>query len=576
MAVPVVGPGIAPGGAPSGGASGGMHTVGVAVKFHADPTQASKAMQSLTQDAEKLAAAGGKAQQALAGTGAGAGGRPGGVIGNAVPPGMRMPNTPPPGMSGGPGFMSGMGDSLSRFVAAGALISTWANGVKVLNDLDDAFVSTREKARSLAGVIPVVGGMFQTMFDAFIIIRDRLTLGDEAYNQHRDRVREHGMKMNEAALRRQGDYQIEAAQVPAQNARIEADVFRRSMLPSGWMDGNAPSPWLINTYAEQDRALSPEARMDARTKQDDLRREAAAQRGVDVAGAQAMDQQGRMHRAVREANEAERAADAQRQRMEASKSDYESGDPSKRSTERKAIVGGLFGPLGSWYDGADDPVLKTKHEEEILNLQQLEAEVLEKKKHAQEEITKNQQTQISLVQKENELQQAKVRTMQSQLAILERERGKIEGAAADFTLMAPDRQAAIMQAQQRLKEKGIDSLTAEQRESLQGFGLTNEALREQATADARERAGKPGDRFGALLRDLGKQDLKTIEAQIAQTRIQIDGKLALDEAQTKGVIAKIIKDSADQIGAAVESEVKVQIGRMNTQQAAGKAQLKVQ
>lgn len=589
MAIPVVGPGLTPSAPPAGG-TGGQHVVGVRVVFTGDVSHADRAVKALTQSTEKLKQTQGQVN-ATSRTAPPVSPVPG--VSN-LPPTMRPPTQSSQALAGlygnawgdaragrnalgwnpngqgalpGGGGWSPMSFNNVSMVQALAILGTVNNLAKALTHLDDSAMSTRDKVRELAGVIPLVGSAFQQAFDTAMTVRDRLEVGSEAYLAHKDKARDHpyNLGMQAAELYRQGaedDIRGRFAR-PA----LEAEVYRRS-----------PSPYDFNFYREIDREVNPFAKQHMQIQQDELRDSVGMARDREIVATTAAEAMREAEAKKAEAKKASDALERERQRLQnAHGESLYNPDVKPGAKYGQVTTGSTFGVLGAVgkffgmqgkmqgvagggayaeYSKYDDPHARMRAEDSVMQMQKLQAEATAKRLAAEKAIGEAQQKNLDLQRLDVEQQKKRLEYLKAHQAVREQELQLVKSGISSFTLMAPDQQAAMLQANQRTGGD-IEKMTAEERGLLMQNPLSAQKLREQAEKDAMARIEQGKGREAQFLQQYGI-NYKQMTAEVEKARIQIDVNARISDQQAKDAMMQ----ASEEIKPMLLEIVKITVKRM--------------
>lgn len=196
-------------------------------------------------------------------------------------------------------------------------------------------------------------------------------------------------------------------------------------------------------------------------------------------------------------------------------------------------------------------------------------------KESQAEIAKleaaslaNKENQLAFIQKESEYRKLVTGEMRTQLGILKEEEARSKEMAKQFGALDSVGQRSLVDAAERFKKGGRDAVSQQELQELQQFAP------EQIGKDLeKSQLGNPNPLLGSLQKTLGIRDAETINKEIGKLETSINMSVKFDEEET----AKSLKTALDKInlqellGSLISSKFKLEVEQFRISQAAGQA-----
>lgn len=486
------------------------------------------------------------------------------------------------------GAQGAAGAAAGYIAAAAGLVATAANMSAAVGQLNNEFLTGREKAVGFARAIPLIGSALGDLVDNVLDARDRLRDPSGASELDRSRIRDPIIAAQRSA-RSQADAREFGLRTEVRGARAAADAItanpgasltaqRLAEGGSGPLGRFFGSGALAGFEADPRTEANNEALAAARRELDRAQR--VAEGGAEeVAGARR-----RAAQANREFQDARRAtnqqefdakfgstpdspAGARRAAFEgATRRNFEGirgtiGD----NAASRFLAGAAAGPafllpqtIGSGADtGAAAP---SGTRTSLLNAANRENAALQRSLQAiadlEQKVTRNKEEQLALVKAQADVAKAQLAFKRTELAQIDEERAAVRSGARSFGGADALSQDALLGAARRFKEGGREAVTAEELGLLQSNPLTSRFVAERSERDASKDPG-----FQDLLQLLGVKKLEDLDAQRRAVKAEIDVKVQLDEEQFAKLAAEKLKslNLKDLLGEIVKGQLELQL-----------------
>lgn len=527
----------------------------------ADATQGSRAMQQLAADAEKVERAAGKANHALAGA-----------------------QNPRTGVPGGGGWLAagqsvlGGATAAAGWLAAGAgVAATAANMVHAFGQLNQEFLTTREKALGFARALPIVGDALANLIDNAMDAIDRLQDPETAHRVDRDRYEmpilmaqreaEFGVRRRGQGLYRESrsaEYRLAAVQ-----AVPRLDAVERSARNA--LGGTGMAGFAFGAMLDAKSALGPEYRNAEEAIQQ-------AKRDLDEARREAEGSTSDVGFARRERDRALGLWNTARDRTLAEEREAKDGTGERRDLAYNrtrentrqwlgdgagsAVAGRYFGAAAWLFPSATGaaPAAGTGYSYRDAMNQEVKAEQVARQaiKDLEEKITANKEKQLALLQKQAELSRAETGLLKARFSLLDQEYARSRSGSVSFSALSKVEQDDFLGAALRFKKGGRENVTADELARLQANPLTG-PLVEQKLFE--------GIKSDPLLKELltltGQRDAETVRQQRDKLKAELDLKVQLDEEQFAKLTAEKLKtlNLKELLGEIVKAQLELDLRR---------------
>jgi hypothetical protein len=518
----------------------------LALKITAETTNASKAVQDLTQKLIDLERQGGKASRALTPGGGGGG------IGSVVGVGQDM--------------LGGAGRIAGGIATAGAVVQTVANLTVAIQGLSNPATSAREKMLGLAQSLPIVGdaiaNLVSTSLDAIERLRDPAT----AMRADRERF-ERPIRMGVTAAEHAGRMRADPFAREAREAGFRADAVRRNPNAAvfGRVAGRMGGPMgmmLENLLAEDNPVGAGLGNIQNARRGLDAAQTAEAASGADVARARAR---------ADGAQAAFKAANAKLKAAEAAAGVGGGGHLTGVAGRALTTMGGVGGMLGARFGGGLVDPAAGRLAREVLagDANEKAARAAQANAEYERAITEQKKAQLTTAQQQAALTKAETEMLRTKKDLLQQERDTVKGGLRQLGAMDETMQWATVGAFKRFQKGGRAAVTDDEMGLLQGNAITAEAVAKRLEEDFKKTGA--GD---ALLKLAGKNDLKVIENELKNTNVNFDLKVQLDETELAKKMAEIFKSAnlAEIIGVIIKREVEIAVARPGIAAAAARVE----